>query len=388
MKKLKKIKLKEILKIFLFIILVIPAFIRKHILKKELWLISEYKTARDNGYFFFKYMREKHPEIDCYYAMDLKHNDYEKVKSLGNVIKWGSFKHYYYYMSATWNLSSHKNGTPNHILFLLLRLKLNLYDNFVFLQHGITCNNLEMFHKKNAKFKIFISGAKPEANYLIKEFGYDDSEVRYTGFSRFDNLHNIQVDNNTILFMPTWRRWLTKEKALVESEYFKRITSFLTNKKLEKLLEKYDKKIIFCAHGGLKDVCNSFKTNNKCIQVLDVNSTDIQSLLIKGAVLITDYSSIHFDFAYMKKPIIYYQFDVDDFLKKHIGKDYEKTYFNYERDCFGPIVYDETELLIVLESIIKSGNQVQKDYISKIEKFFPLCDANNSERIFNVLTKH
>lgn len=385
MKKLKKIKLQEILGIFIFIILVIPAFIRKHILKKELWLISEYKIARDNGYVFFKYMRENHPEIDCYYAVDYNHNDFKKVEKLGHTVKWESLKHYYYYMSATWNLSSHKNGTPNHMLFMLLRLKLNLYNNFVFLQHGITCNNLEMFHKKNAKFKIFVAGAKPEADYLTNQFNYNNNEVRYTGFARFDNLHGKKCNEDIILFMPTWRRWLTEKNDLLNSEYFKHIESLLSNKKLDELLEKYNKKIIFCAHGGLKDVCNNFKTSNKNIEVLNINETDVQKLLIKGAVLITDYSSIHFDFAYMKKPVIYYQYDVEDFLKKHIGKDFEQTYYKYERDCFGPIAYDEKELLKELEKIIKSSNKVEKEYIDKIEKFFPLNDTKNCERIYNEL---
>ena len=80
MKILKKISLKDILGIFIFVILVIPAFIRKHILKKEIWLISEHLTARDNGYFFFKYMRENHPEIGCYYAVDYNHNDYDRKR--------------------------------------------------------------------------------------------------------------------------------------------------------------------------------------------------------------------------------------------------------------------------------------------------------------------
>jgi len=386
MKHLRKISIKDIFGVFIFILLIIPAFIRKHILKKKLWLICEHLTARDNGYFFFKYMREKHPEIECYYAIDYNHSDYEKVRKLGNTVRWGSIKHYYYYMCSQWNLSSHKNGSPNHMLFTILRLKLNLYNNFVFLQHGIIYTDLPMFHKKNSKFKIFIAGASREAKFITKKFGYNN-EVKYTGLARFDTLNNTKFDKDIILFMPTWRRWLTHKEDLLKSEYFIRINSLLSSKKLANLLEKNHKKLIFCAHNGLKDVCHIFKSNTNNIEVLDVNNANIQDLLIKGSILITDYSSIHFDFAYMKKPIIYYQYDQKEFLKKHFGGDYKNTYYKFEKDCFGPIVYDKNELIKTLTNIIKANNKLDQKYINKINDFFPLQDNKNCERIFNELRR-
>ncbi len=385
MKKLKKIKVKEILGIFIFIILVIPAFIRKHILKKELWLISEYKIARDNGYVFFKYMRENHPEIDCYYAVDYNHNDFKKVEKLGHTVKWESLKHYYYYMCATLNLSSHKNGTPNHMLFSVLRLKLNLYNNFVFLQHGVLYQNHEMFHKNKSKFKYFVCGAKPEYDFLLEKYGYSDKELIYTGLARFDNLHNKDFNHKIILYMPTWRRYLAKKSELEKSDYFKRIMSFINSKKLEDFLEKFGMELQFCPHEGLRDGKDLFTTKNKNVKVVDISKADIQSLLISGAVLITDFSSLHTDFAYMKKPIIYYQYDKNDFDEKHIGASYKDTYYNYEKDGFGKVVSNEDDLLDEIENIVKKDLKLNQKYLTRINKFFLLNDENNCERIFNII---
>lgn len=240
--KLKKVSFRDIIGIIPFILLIIPAFIYKislKVRKKELWLIGETeKTARDNGYFFFKYMREKHPEIPCYYAIGFKYNDYEKVKSLGNIIKWASFKHYFYYMAATKNISSHKEANPNQSIFTVMHLYLNLYNNRIFLQHGVLYQNFSMFHQPNTKFKIFITGAKPEYDFIKEKYEYKNNEVRYTGLARFDNLYNTKPNPQIILYMPTWRRWIENEKILKNSNYYKRINAFINNPKLEKILEQ------------------------------------------------------------------------------------------------------------------------------------------------------
>ena len=381
MKIIKKISIKDITGIFVFLILIIPAFVRKHILKKELWLICEHLTARDNGYVFFKYMRENHSEIPCYYAIDYNHNDYVKVQKLGNTIKWGSLKHYYYYMSATWNISSHKNGSPNHNLFTGLRLYLNLYNNFVFLQHGILYQNHEMFHKNKSKFKYFVCGAKQEYDFLKEKFGYSDEELIYTGLARFDNLHNKKCKKEIILYMPTYRRYLVEREKLKNSKYIKGIEKFINSKELEKILEDSDKYLYFCPHNGFKDNVDLFVTKNKRVKIMDISKQDVQQLLIDGSILITDFSSLHSDFAYMKKPIIYYQYDKKEFDEKHIGKFVKDTYFNYKEDGFGKVVNNEKDLLNELSNIINKKT-IDKEYRKRIDNFFELNDEKNCERIY------
>lgn len=385
MKILTKISLKDILGIFIFILLIIPAFIKKHFGNKRIWLICEHLTARDNGYFFFKYMIENHPEVNCYYAMDLKHCDYEKVKKIGNVIKWGSIKHYYYYMCSQWNMSSHKNGSPNHILFTFLRLHFNLYNNFVFLQHGVLYQNHEMFHKKNSKFKYFICGAKPEYDFLLEKYGYTSKELVYTGLARFDNLHNTECDKKVILYMPTYRRYLVKKDLLESSNYYKRILSFINSDELNDLLKKNDKYLYFCPHNGFKDSVDLFKSKNDRVKIIDISKQDVQELLIKGSLLITDFSSLHTDFAYMKKPIIYYQYDKEEFDKKHVGKYAYDTYFNFKKDGFGPVVEIEEELIEKIRIYCKSDFQVDNKYLTNSNIFFKLSDTNNCKRIYECL---
>lgn len=387
MEKLKKVKINDILGILIFFILIIPAFIKKLYLKcrnKEIWLICEMKNmARDNGFFFFKYMQDRKKDIQCYYVIDKKSNDYKKLKKYNkNVIKWGGFKHYFYFMSATKNISSEKTGNPNHPLFSFLLLYMGLYNNRVFLQHGVLYQNFEMFHKKNSKFKLFICGAKAEYDFVVKKFGYNNDEVKYTGLARFDNLHNIESDNKIILYMPTWRRYLSNKKDLIKSEYFKKIEELLNDRRLNEILETNDKYLYFCPHKGLYKSKDCFKSDSNRVKIIDLENADIQELLIKGALLITDFSSIHTDFAYMHKPILYYQYNKIDYIK-HIGQCALDSYFDFERDGFGKVVKDKDSLIKNIEDIIAKNFLEEEIYLKRIKNFFILHDNKNCERIYN-----
>ena len=386
--KLKKITLRDVVGTFKFAIVLIPSIIYKVILKltkKELWLICETEnTARDNGFVFYGYMKKKHPEIKTYYAISKKCNDYKKVKKLGDIVEWSSFKHYFIYMSSTKNISSHKEGNPNQTIFTILHLYLNLYNNRVFLQHGVLYQNHQMFHQKNTKFKIFICGAKDEYKFVKEKYGYND-EVKYTGLARFDNLHNCTPDSKMILYMPTWRRWIEKESELFESNYYKKIVSFLNSSELNKILEKNDKYLYFCPHFGLKEKGKIFKSHNSRVKIINIEKADIQELLKMSSMLITDYSSVHTDFAYMNKRIVYYQYDEKEFKEKHVGKAAYDTYFDYKKQGFGTVVEDESELLTEIKKGIEKKFRNEKIIQKRIKNFFELYDTNNCKRIFEVI---
>ena len=386
--KLKLVKMKDILGIPLFILLIIPAFLYKlylRIFKNEIWLICEQEnTARDNGYVFYKYMCVNHPEIKSIYAINKNCKAYQKVKKYGKVINWGGISHYFYYMAATKNISSHKNGNPNHTLFTILHLYLNLYNNRIFIQHGITYHNLEMFYYKNTKFKKFICGAKREYEYVKDNFGYPNNNIVYTGFPRFDNLHNFKTKNQ-ILVIPTWRNWLGSDTNILgdkidftNTDYYKYWNSLLNNKELKKVIEESDIELVFYPHMQMQKYIHLFSTCSKNIKIIDIDTKDIQELLKESSLLITDYSSVYFDFAYMNKPVLYYQFD----YKEYHDRKMTEGYINYKDDGFGAVSISENEIVKNIIKLIKNNYKLETKYQKRINEFFELRDDKNSERVF------
>ena len=102
---------------------------------------------------------------------------------------------------------------------------------------------------------------------------------------------------------------------------------------------------------------------------------------MQSALLITDYSSVAFDFAYMQKPLLYYQFDIEKVHAAH----YQEGYFNYENDGFGKVCKTEETLVNEISNIIDSNFMLKEKYKVRTKNFFTLYDNHNCERNFNAI---
>ena len=78
---------------------------------RDLWIVSERgREARDNGYWFFKYLRKKHPEINACYVISEDSADKEKVESLGKTVRYRSLEHYLKCAASEVKVSTHIVG--------------------------------------------------------------------------------------------------------------------------------------------------------------------------------------------------------------------------------------------------------------------------------------
>ena len=124
-----------------------------------------------------------------------------------------------------------------------------------------------------------------------------------------------------------------------------------------------------------------FSSGCKNIIIADWNKYDIQQLLIDSAICITDYSSIAMDFAYMLKPLIYFQFDYEKFRASHYGE----GYFSYAKDGFGEIGKRKDDVVCLIKEYYENDFKVKDKYLNRIKDFFTLHDDKNCYRTFEAI---
>ena len=364
----------------------------------KIWLVSDrYSHADDNGEAMFRFLMEnKRPDIKVYFVIDKESDDFERLAEIGPVLAQDSRRHRVMHLIADCIISSQadeyiidpfwREGASRDIF-----KDFYCRNKFVFLQHGVIKDDLSgWLNRFNKNIDGFVCAAIPEAQ-SVHDCDYDyDKQVWLTGLPRYDRLYHDEKKN--ILIMPTWRKWLMKnfnaaasDKDAVhvidnieQTDFFEFYSSLLNNERLLDACDKYGYKLCYMPHTNFRECMGKF-CNDERIQQFDLDMPYRQAFA-EADLLITDYSSTPMDFAYLRKPVIYAQFDKDKFFSgEHT---YKKGYFDYEQDGFGEVVYELDDLIDLIISYMQNGCRMNKTYRKRVEKFFAYDDCNNCQRVY------
>ncbi|HFP7622277.1 TPA: CDP-glycerol:glycerophosphate glycerophosphotransferase [Campylobacter jejuni] len=353
----------------------------------KLWLLMDRDIyADDNAEHFYRYIMHNHPEQEIIFALKKESPDWERLKNEGfNLIEFGSCEFKKLIKRCSKIISSHIDD------YIMSYLKDN--QQFIFLPHGITKDDFSYWYNLK-KINLFITSTQDEYNSIAGDYNhykFTKKEVVLTGFPRHDIfLKNNKIDSKQILIMPTWRSSIVgetisktsirrKNAFFKQTNYYKMWNCLLQNQSLKKLCNDYNYSVIFNPHPNIIPYLEDFDIPS-WIEVVDRNQITIQDLFKNVALLVTDYSSVAFEAAYLEKPVIYYQFD-----KKEVFNGihtYHKGYFDYEKYGFGSVVETEKELLNELEKILKNGCKVDRLYKSNMKNTFVYKDGKCCERIY------
>ena len=360
---------------FRFVYLLLYPFYRK----KRIWLFMDrQENADDNAEHLYKYAVTQKDNIKKYFTVSDEFGDFTRLSNLPNVLEFYSIKQRLVYLFAEKIISSHPD---ENILNPFMGKNVKSYSGLInsdkiFLQHGVTKDNVSSWlHKSDKNLKLITTVSDAERkSFLDPGYNYDENIIQTLGFPRFDNLKTNEKTKRQILIAPSWRTDLHNMtiKYIMDSNYFKTINSLINNKTLISIAEKYDYKIIFKPHPMVYGYVDLFETNE---YVTIDEKTTYQVLFKDSDLLITDYSSIAFDFSYMKKPIIYYQHD-DDY-------NFKEGYFKYKTMGFGDVITDENILIAKIEEYLKNDCKMEEIYTKRVNSFYKYNDRNNCKRVYN-----
>ena len=216
--------------------------------------------------------------------------------------------------------------------------------------------------KAVGKEDIVIEKGYPRNDFLVNYTKNDVKEIK----KKLD----LPKDKKIILYAPTWRD--NQHTSGVGYTYKTEVNFDNLRKKLE---DEYI--ILFRAHYFVANSFDFEKYKGFIYNVSDYD--DINHLYIISDILMTDYSSVFFDYSILKRPIIFYMYDLEEY--QHNLRDF---YFGLE-ELPGPIIVKEEDLFKEIEKTKKF--KYDKKYKKFNEKFTYLDDGKASERVVKEIFK-
>lgn len=358
--------------------------------RKNIWITYDklYKGG-DCGEYFFRYVAENTNQT-IYYIVNKNTAAYKNLKSkYNNILPFGTFKCMLICSHATEIFATDAQA----ISFcgfgpFMSKICRNIFNaNINCIQHGLTMQ--EIPHVQNVihdNIKYYFLASKYEKkNILQPKYGYKEENTILTGIPRFDGL--INNPSKIILITPTWRVDVASSSYsgkirkynnnFKQTTYFKVYNELINNKKLLNEASKYGYKFIFIIHPTLVSNIADYETNSY-VKIVAADKIDYEDMLIKSEIMITDYSGIQYDFAYMRKPIVYYH-------NEELPPSYDNGMMDYKKIGFGDVVKTEEGLIESIIKIMKNNGKIEKKYLLRCNNFFEYSDFNSSERIYKFI---
>ena len=366
----------------------------------KVWLIMDRPDrADDNGEAFFRYLMQEKPEnTDSFFALQADAPGAGDLMDIGQVVEPMSLCHRMIHVIAQYVLSSQ---TAEFVMNPFGDQQKYVRDlcrkpELIFMQHGVTYNHFgRLISRYGRDYRGIVTNGPDEYDYFMSDrFHYTENEIWLTGFPRFDRLYD---DNKKVItIMPTWRRWLTYrgfdpeinmvswilKDDFANSAYFRFYEDLLNDRRLLEAADRYGYQIAMLPHVMFMKEGNRFKHPEK-VTVYEYE-VPYRKVFAESALVVTDYTSAVFDFAYLHKPVVYCQFDKEEFYTRHSVK---KGYFDFERDGFGEVTDNKEACIDVIIAYMKNGCHLKDEYRERIDRFFTYNDKCCCERLLNKLTE-
>ena len=142
--------------------------------------------------------------------------------------------------------------------------------------------------------------------------------------------------------------------------------------------------MIFYLHGYAQSYAPFFHSVSDRVIIAKKEEYYVQDLLKRAAFLVTDYSSVSCDYVYMKKPMVYFQFDGEKFAREQYP---ESEYFTYKDNGFGPVAHTLEEVETEIVDACKNQFRMKEEYEKRTNEFFKYFGHDHCERTYQLIEK-
>lgn len=368
---------------------------RPYFKNKRIWLTYDklYKGG-DCGEYFYKYMKSQNDGITSAYVINRDAADAKRLKKEGfKPLYFNTMKNRLYYLNAEVVFATHGgvhsfNGITNSQAKYVSDL---IHSEVTCIQHGLSVQQLaQELNKVYNNTKRYYCASKYEIKNLEHPiYGYNDkSALRLTGVPRYDGL--ISNDKKQILITPTWRAYISMPPVMGQSRpyypefkhtnYYKIYYKLLTDQKLIDTARKTGYKLIYLLHPIISAQIVDYPSIDG-VEIIPATTVNYEKILTESSLMLTDYSGVQFDFAYMRKPVVYYH-------PPKLPPHYKEGGFFYDSMGFGEICTEHQEVVDCLCEYMENNCEVKPFYRDREDDFFAYSDQNSCKRIYDDITEY
>ena len=330
----------------------------------------------------------KQSDFESYFMVNSK-KMYKKWESRfpGHVINSYTFTGFWKYLRARVVFITHANGRGDVRPWPLsssVKLVVNLWHGTSFKRIGDLDEGNE-FKKAAREYSAITVSSAFEKKCYYQAFGPPPSKYWLTGTPRTDILlkqAKSVPDDKIILYAPTWREEQIQDEEGKKGAKIFPLKNFNINELVD-LLDKHDAKLLFRWHNNdlidekSQELYDFTKISDRLILAGPDEYPDIQQLMQISSVLITDYSSLMLDFLLLDRPIIFFPYDYETYIRER------GFYYDYNLFAPGPKIPSHSDFIKTLEKFLLNPQAGSKWRHLVSDIMFPQKDGMSSERIMN-----
>lgn len=341
------------------------------------------KNYSDSPKYIYEYIAQNHPEYECVWAI----NDGAKIPYGAKTVKRFSFQ-YAYYLAVS--------------KYLVFNVRPPLWyrkrEEQVFLEtwHGTPLKRLvfdqeevtsaspkykQQFYRQRKDWDFLVS-ANPFSTKAFRSCFLYEGEMLEYGYPRNDILYwpnkdeiaqqlkeklGIPKDKKTILYAPTWR----DDQHYGSGQYKFELALDLKLMK-ERLQDDYV--VLLRTHHYISDHIDVSGLGDFVINLSSYD--DISEIYLISDICITDYSSVFFDYANLKRPILFYTYDFDKYKNQLRG-----FYIDMNTEVPGPLLYTSEQVVQAIEDIDEITEEYKERYDQFYDRFCCYDDGHASEHV-------
>ncbi|WPC17056.1 bifunctional glycosyltransferase family 2 protein/CDP-glycerol:glycerophosphate glycerophosphotransferase [Pediococcus inopinatus] len=361
--------------------------------KKNIIILESFFGTQfsDSPKAIYEYLKRSHPEYKLYWNVNRKNVDYFKEHEIPYVVRFGYKGILKQAQAKYWFTNTRRpfrwakpqdtkliqtwHGTP---------LKTIGTDVQTVTMPGVTQRS---YHKQvirdSARWDYLVAPNEYSYSIMQRAFRKPFTKMISSGYPRNDMLYNytdsqvnkikevleISQDEKVVLYAPTWR-----DNDFVRVDEYRAELRLDLDSLLEKLPENTT--ILIRTHYLIASQLDLTAYGKRVINVSDYG--DVTDLYLISDVLITDYSSVMFDFANLKRPILFFAYDLDEY-----ASDIRGFYIDYRKTMPGPIVKTNDELIPVLQDMLTQPDKYVNTVVYKtfLDKFASWEDGNSTQTL-------